>query len=145
MERPRPVPWPTFLVVKNGSNIRSKMVSGIPGPVSLIAMVIVSGSDLVLRVIFFVLFCLDGEAYVHCKSIFPDEIMDLHGNILSSLPEIEQPICYEIRNEHESPYLIDRFLSFVLFTYKARICFPINNCYLLDSNARLFSLNRYNS
>lgn len=102
-------------------------------------------TGIVLLFVFLVLFCLDGEAYVHCKSIFPDEIMDLHGNILSSLPEIEQPICSEIRNEYKSSYLIDRFLSCVLFTYKARICFPINNYYLVDSKERLFIFNRYNS
>ena len=34
MERPRPVPFPTCLVVKNGSKIRRSRPEGIPCPVS---------------------------------------------------------------------------------------------------------------
>ena len=102
-------------------------------------------TGIVLLFVFFVLFCLDGEAYVHCKSIFPDEIMDLHGHILSSPLEIEQHICSEISNEHESFSLVDRHVSYVLFTYKIRNCFPIINYNLLELKERLFTFNRYNS
>src|SRR5437773_51365 len=35
MDRPRPVPFPTSLVVKNGSKMRRSRPGGIPGPVSL--------------------------------------------------------------------------------------------------------------
>ena len=35
VERPRPVPWPMILVVKNGSKIRSTISGGMPLPVSL--------------------------------------------------------------------------------------------------------------
>ena len=34
MSRPRPVPFPTGLVVKNGSNRRSRISAGMPGPLS---------------------------------------------------------------------------------------------------------------
>ena len=34
MLSPSPVPWPTGLVVKNGSKIRSRISGGTPGPVS---------------------------------------------------------------------------------------------------------------
>ena len=34
MSRPRPVPFPTGLVVKNGSNMRSRISAGMPGPLS---------------------------------------------------------------------------------------------------------------
>ena len=33
MSRPRPVPFPTGLVVKNGSNMRSRISAGMPGAV----------------------------------------------------------------------------------------------------------------
>ena len=33
MSRPRPVPWPTGLVLKDGSKILSRTSSGMPGPV----------------------------------------------------------------------------------------------------------------
>jgi hypothetical protein len=36
IERPMPVPAPTGLVVKNGSNTRERKLAGIPGPLSLI-------------------------------------------------------------------------------------------------------------
>lgn len=36
--RPCPVPRPTSLVVKNGSKMRSRMLSGIPAPLSAIVM-----------------------------------------------------------------------------------------------------------
>jgi len=32
--RPRPVPWPTGLVVKKGSKMRSSVAASMPGPVS---------------------------------------------------------------------------------------------------------------
>ena len=34
MFKPRPIPLPTSLVVKNGSNIRNRISGGIPGPSS---------------------------------------------------------------------------------------------------------------
>ena len=46
----RPVPSPTSLVVKNGSQIRGSTSAGIPGPSSAIATVIVSASPLVVIV-----------------------------------------------------------------------------------------------
>ena len=36
MSRPRPVPWPSGLVVKNGSKMRSRIFSGMPLPLSMI-------------------------------------------------------------------------------------------------------------
>ncbi len=38
MARPKPVPWPTPLVVKNGSNTRPRISGGMPVPVSRIAI-----------------------------------------------------------------------------------------------------------
>src|SRR3990170_2772787 len=38
MARPRPVPWPGGLGVKNGSNTRGRRAGGIPGPVSVTEM-----------------------------------------------------------------------------------------------------------
>ena len=35
MLRPRPVPWPSGLVVKNGSNTRCRISGGMPAPVSV--------------------------------------------------------------------------------------------------------------
>jgi hypothetical protein len=37
MFKPTPVPLPTSLVVKNGSNIRNRISGGIPGPSSAIS------------------------------------------------------------------------------------------------------------
>jgi signal transduction histidine kinase len=39
MERPRPVPLPISLVVKNGSNTLSRIAAGMPAPVSLTATI----------------------------------------------------------------------------------------------------------
>ena len=42
IDRPRPVPWPVGLVVKNGLKMRSSKWAGMPGPVSSTSMRIVS-------------------------------------------------------------------------------------------------------
>ena len=50
MSRPRPVPWPTGLVVKNGSKMRSRISAGMPGPLSAMRtttlLVLAAGHDL---------------------------------------------------------------------------------------------------
>lgn len=102
-------------------------------------------TGIVLLFVFLLLFCLDGEAYINCMSILPDEIMDLHGYIHSSPSEIEKPVCSEINNEHETLSFTDRYESYILIAYKVKRCFPINNDYLLDSKEILFTFNRYNS
>src|SRR5205823_14461441 len=43
MDRPRPVPFPTSLVVKNGSKIRGSSPGGIPSPVSVNATSTIAG------------------------------------------------------------------------------------------------------
>ena len=48
--RPRPVPLPTSFVVKNGSNTRSRMSGGIPGPSSAMSISAQSPSALVVIV-----------------------------------------------------------------------------------------------
>ena len=47
MESPRPVPSPSDLVLKNGSNTRCATASGIPGPLSEMLTESPSGSHLV--------------------------------------------------------------------------------------------------
>ncbi|MGA1840161.1 MAG: hypothetical protein ACMUIU_05995 [bacterium] len=100
---------------------------------------------IILLFVFFVLFCLDGIAYVHCKSIFPDEIMDIHGSILSSILRIEQPVSCETGNEPISFPVTGIYISCILIAYTLKRCFPVNNYHLLDSKERLFTFHRYNS
>ena len=86
---------------------------------------------IMLLFILFVLFCLDGEAYAHCKHIFPDEVMDLQGHFLSFILEIEKSICSEGRNELILSSFSDRDASLIMIICKEKSCFPINCCYLL--------------
>ena len=98
-----------------------------------------------LLLILFCLFCLDGEAYAHCKSIFPDEIMDLHGHFLSFLSESEKPIFYEGEKEVILSSFTDRYVSWISTICKEKSCFPINCCHLFDLKKRLFIFHHYNS
>lgn len=102
-------------------------------------------TGIVLLFILFVLFCLDGMAYVNCKSIFPDEIMDVHGYLLSSLSENELPLYCKARNESINSAVTDIYMSCILYSYKIRVCFSINNQYLSGPKERLFTFHRYKS
>ncbi len=97
---------------------------------------------MLLLCILMALFFLDGEAYAHCNSIFPDEIMDLHGHLPS---EMEKPILSENRSEQESQYCIERYTPSPFVVCLAKRCFFINFYHLYDHQKRLFTFQRYNS
>lgn len=100
---------------------------------------------IMLLFILLVLFCLDGEAYAYCKSIFPDEIMDLCGHFRSFLSEIEKPVYLEGKNELILNSFDDRYESLILNICKEKRSLSNNCYYLLDSKKRLFTFHRYNS
>jgi hypothetical protein len=88
---------------------------------------------------------LHGDAYIHCGSFYPDEIMDLQCPILTSRSRIEEDICLESRDNNK---FITSFCKQILNMHS--VCIANDSLFieysnLTDFEKRLFMLQHYNS
>ncbi|MGA1842856.1 MAG: hypothetical protein ACMUIU_19740 [bacterium] len=95
--------------------------------------------------IFITLQYLHGEIYAQCKSIYPDEIIDLPCSVFPFRSEKEQTICYESRDDMQLISSIEIQISFTSSGYLAKSCFFLEYAHLQVFKKGLSILQRYNS
>ena len=100
---------------------------------------------IVLLFILIAISYLHGEAYTHCNSIYPDEIMDLQGPIFQSHSRIKEYICLESKDNNKFITSFSIELFYINSFCIANDSLFIKHSHLKDFKKRLFMLQHYNS
>jgi hypothetical protein len=95
--------------------------------------------------IFITLQYLHGEIYAQCKSIYPDEIIDLPCSVFPFRSEKEQTIYSESRDDKQLIFSIELQISSIYSGYLAKACFFLECAHLQGFKKGLSILQRYNS
>lgn len=100
---------------------------------------------ILLVCIFISLQYLHGEIYAQCKSIYPDEIIDLTCSIFPFLSEKEQTICSKSRDDKQFISSVEIQVSSTYSGYLAEACFFLECLHPQVFKKGLSILQRYNS
>ncbi len=96
--------------------------------------------------VFVALLYIHGENYALCKSIYPDEILDLPCSIFPFRSEAEKIICSEIRDDRQFISSVEIQISSAYRVYSEKASFHfLELTHVKDLEKRLSILQRYNS
>ena len=100
---------------------------------------------LVLLCILLALHCIHGYEYARCRSIFPDEIMDMQANVTSCYAKIEEHLPFEERKEEKFLDLSEIPISQIFIAFNLKKALPLKHFNIFKTKMRLFTLQHYNS